>query len=50
MAAIDRALARVVTLRTACAETSNPKSCVKSINAAVECNKSFAYFNGKYIT
>lgn len=36
MGAIDRALARVVTLRTACGETSNPKSCVKSINAAVE--------------
>ena len=36
MSAIDKALARVVTLRSSCAETSNPKSCVKSISAAVE--------------
>jgi hypothetical protein len=36
MAAIDRALARIVTLRGACVETSNPKACVKSVNAAIE--------------
>ena len=34
--AIDRALARIVTLRSACVETSNPKTCSKSINAAIE--------------
>lgn len=36
MQAIDRALARIVTLRSACVETSNPKTCAKSINAALE--------------
>jgi len=36
MKAVDRALARVVTLRSQCVETNNPKSCVKSVNASVE--------------
>jgi hypothetical protein len=36
MQAIDRALARAIALRGECSNTSNPKSCVKSINVAVE--------------
>lgn len=36
MKAVDKALARAVALRGQCAETSNPKMCVKSVNAAVE--------------
>jgi hypothetical protein len=39
MSAIDRALARIVTLRGSCIETSNPKACSKSINAAIESYK-----------
>jgi len=39
MAALDRALARIVALRSACVETSNPKACTKSINSAAESYK-----------
>jgi hypothetical protein len=36
MQAVDKALARIITLRGQCAEASNPKMCVKSVNASVE--------------
>ena len=36
MRAVETALARVVTLRSQCGETRNPKSCMKSVNASVE--------------
>jgi len=36
MQALDRALARIVGLRGQCVDTSNPKSCVKSVNAAID--------------
>jgi len=36
MRAVDKALARVVTLRGQCAEASNPKMCMKSVSASVE--------------
>jgi len=34
--AVDKALARIVTLRSECVETYNPKICSKSVNVAVE--------------
>ena len=36
MKAVDRALARAVTLRSQCTDTKNPKSCLKSINVVIE--------------
>jgi len=36
MGAIDKALARIITLRSQCVEASNPKLCSKGINAAVD--------------
>ena len=36
MQAVDKALARIITLRGQCTEASNPKMCVKSVNASVE--------------
>lgn len=36
MQAVDKALARIVALRGQCTEASNPKMCVKSVNASVE--------------
>jgi len=36
MGAIDKAMARIITLRSQCVEASNPKMCVKAINASVE--------------
>ena len=36
MKAVDKALARVVVLRGQCAETNNPRMCVKTVSSSVE--------------
>jgi hypothetical protein len=36
MKATDKALARIVVLRSQCVETNNPKMCVKSVSAGIE--------------